>query len=113
MILDDGILTAYSLTNTAPLGGKPVYVEKPVWMGWYKALSFETSPARPTPDREEVRTDARVRIHQNRAIQNHARVDLGPFGGRTQSYRVTRAFHGTDDESGQPITDLSLEVIAP
>ena len=113
MILDSGICTVYHMVNRAQPGGKPDYADEPVWQGWYGELSFETAPARPTPDREEVRVDARVRIHQRRGIANHDRVDLHRLGERATAYRVTRAWHGTDDDSGEPITDLSLEVIAP
>ena len=112
MLLDKGIATVYRKTNTAAPGGKPVWQNTQIHKGWYGELSFETAPARPTEAREEVRTDARIRILQNRAINNHDRVTLESAEGAT-AYEVTRAYHGTDDESGELITDLSLEVVAP
>lgn len=113
MILDSGICTVYRSVNTAPPGGKPSFEETPVFQSWFGDLNFETAQARPTEGREEIRTDRRIRINQLRTIANRDRVDLGMWGQQATSYRVTRAYHGTDDESGQPITDLNLEVYAP
>lgn len=113
MILDKGIATVYRKTDTAGAGKMPEYSDVEIWQSWYSELNFETAPARPTDDREEVKTDARVRILQNRAINNHDRVDLAPVAGDTITYEVTRAYHGIDTESGEMITDLNLEVIAP
>ena len=113
MLLDKGIATVYRKENTAEPGGKPVWTNVQIHRGWYGELNFETSPARPTDAREEVRTDARIRILQNRAVNNHDRVTLEGTDGTTTTYEVTRAYHGRDDESGEPITDLSLEVTLP
>lgn len=114
MILDKGICTVYHKTNTAEAGAMPVFADVPFWRSWYGELNFETAPARPTPDREEVQTDARIRILQNRDINNHDRVRLGRCSdGAEVLYEVTRAYHGHDDESGEDITDLSLEVVKP
>ena len=113
MILDTGICTIYRKENTAAPGAKPVFADVAFWWSWYGELSFETAPARPTPDREEVQTDARVRIMQNRHIANHDRVELKPVVGLPLLYEVTRAYHGRDEDSGELITDLSLEVIKP
>ena len=113
MLLDKGIATVYRKTNTAAAGGKPVWSNVQIHRGWYGELNFETSPGRPTEAREEVRTDARIRILQNRAINNHDRVTLDDASGSTTAYEVTRAYHGRDDDSGEMITDLSLEVVEP
>ena len=113
MILDKGICTIYRKTNTAASGAMPVYSDVQIWQSWYGELNFETSPARPTEDREEVETAARVRILQNRSINNHDRVQLAPVGGTTSRYEVTRAYHVSDSESGELITDLTLEVVEP
>ena len=45
----------------------------------------------------------RVRILRNETILEH---DLAVIG--TTPYVITRIYHGTDDESGEPITDLTL-----
>lgn len=113
MILDKGICTVYHKTNTAGPGAMPVYSDVQIHQGWYGELSFETSPARPTEWREEVQTDARVRILQNRAITNHDRVELSPVGGSTLVYEVTRAYHGWDEDSAELITDLTLREVSP
>ncbi len=113
MILDSGVCTVYLQFNTSEPGSKPGMADQPFCRGWYGELAFETAPSHPTDAREELRTDRRVRILQLRCIANRDRVDLGPFGGPVRSYRVTRAYHGTDDDSGEPITDLTLEVYTP
>lgn len=113
MILDKGICTIYRKVNVAGPGEKPRFTDDAYWWSWYGELSFETAPARPTDAREEVRTDARIRILQNREINNHDRVELKRADGEMLAYEVTRAYHGRDDESGELITDLNLEVYEP
>lgn len=113
VLLDSGICTVYRKRNTAQPGGKPTFENVQIHRGWYGELSFETTPMRPTEKREEVRTDARVRILQNRNIANHDRVELLSNLNAETVYEVTRAYHGRDDESGELITDLSLEVVTP
>lgn len=113
MILDKGICTIYHKTNTAGPGMMPVYQDVEIWQSWYGELAFETSPGRPTDYREEVQTDARVRILQNRAINNHDRVELSPLGGSTVMYEVTRAYHGWDEDAAELITDLTLQEVRP
>lgn len=111
MILDTGICKVYRKTNIAEAGAMPVYEDMLITEGWYGELNFETAPLRPAGPRENVRTDARVRILQNRQINNHDRVLLSAEDGVV--YEVTRAYHGTDADNGEPITDLSLEVVTP
>jgi hypothetical protein len=111
MILDTGICKVYRKTNVAGAGAKPVYQDTLIAEGWYGELNFETAPVRPAGPRENVRTDTRVRILQNRQINNHDRVLLSAEDGVV--YEVTRAYHGTDADNGEPITDLSLEVVTP
>lgn len=113
MLLDTGICTVYHKSNIAAPGGKPEYENVAFYNGWYGELSFETTPARPTEAREDIRTDARIRILQNRGINNHDRVELQPAQGEATAYEVTRAYHGYDADSGEQITDLTLEVIDP
>lgn len=108
MILDSGICSIYRKTNIAAPGGMPVYEDVLICQSWYGYLNFETAPAWPTDRREDVQTDLRIRILQNRAVNNHDVVLL-----EDKRYRVTRAYHGIDNECGEPITDLSLEVIEP
>lgn len=110
MILDKGICTVYRKVNTAAAGAMPVYTDQQYMQSWYGELNFETREAHPSADREEIRCDARIRIHQCRGINNHDRVDLLTETGEAQRYEVTRAYHGRDDESGELITDLTLEV---
>lgn len=114
MILDRGVCRVYRKTKTSGAGDKPGYTDVLFHESYYGELNFETSPAHPTERREEILTAARIRILQNRNIANHDRVELVPFDGtgdaeNVKRYEVGRAWHGDDGESGDAITDLSLE----
>lgn len=113
MILDDGICRVSKKINVAGFGEKPRFVDQPFYEGWYAELNFETAPAYPTENREETQTDARVRVLQNREINNHDHVTLSPFRGEMRDFEVIRAYHGRDNESGELISDLSLRLITP
>ena len=113
MILDKGICTIYRRGNVAGPGEMPVYSNTELTQGWYGELNFETSPTYQTDAHEETRCDARIRILQDRRIRNHDRAQIRTVGGETALYEVTRAYHGTDDDSGELITDLTLEVVQP
>ena len=52
-----------------------------------------------------------MRILQNRRIANHDRVELIDSDGAVVRYEVVRVYHGTDYDSGEAISDISLEVI--
>ena len=113
MILDRGICRIYRKTSTTRPGGKPTYTEAVIHESYYGELAFETSPRRPTDMREETQTATRVRILQNREIRNQDMAELSPFDGTEAKgilYRISRAYHGTDEQSGEAITDLTLEV---
>ena len=116
MILDTGYCRVFRKTNTATAGSKPNWTDVQFHESYYGELNFETSPARPTEHREEINTAARVRILQNRSIANHDRVKLERFSDAerpeaNEVFEVTRAWHGVDEDSGEPITDLTLEVV--
>ena len=113
MILDRGTCKIYRKTSTTAAGSKPSSTETVFFESYYGELSFETAPSRPTEKREETKTAARVRILQNRNIKNDDLAELTPFDGteaKTVKYRIARAWHGDDSDSGEPITDLTLEV---
>ena len=116
MILDTGICTVFRAHDIAQPGEMPKKAYTPICHGWYGELSFETSPVWATEGRNEQRVDSRIRILQNRAIAQDdvvilARVDEFPSGA--VAYRITRAYHGVDEDGPTPITDLTLEVISP
>ena len=113
MNLDKGICTVYRTANTAAPGAKPVLTETAFFESWYGELNFETSAARPTDTRKEIRTDARIRILQNREIREHDRVALSVYSQDPERYEIERAYHGRDDESGELITDLTLKKVTP
>ncbi len=117
MILDTGICTIFREGNVAPSGYMPRKAWEKIGQSWYKELSFETTPARPTEGRAETQTDQRIRIHQMRCIRNEDRVVLGdvdqlPADGVT-IYKIIRAFHGQDDDTPTLISDLSLREVSP
>lgn len=87
-----------------------------VHQSWYGELDFATSEIHPTEYREETRADARIRVHQNRSINNHFVVVMDMDAVMDESkerYEVTRAYHGYDQDSGEAITDLTLERMTP
>lgn len=113
MILDRGLCRIYRQKSITEPGGKPKSTEEMIFESYYGELNFETSPARPTEKREETQTAARIRILQNREIRKQDVAELIPFDGteaKTVKYRIARAWHGADDESGEMISDLTLEV---
>ena len=114
MILDSGICTIFEMVDVSRPGGMPDLQPRKMASAWYGWLDYATSEAWPTDKREEVEVAARIRINQNRAVNNRhvvvlARVD--EMQEDAQRYEVTRAFHGNDDENGQPITDLTLRSV--
>ena len=113
MILDRGLCRIYRQRSITTPGGKPKSAEDLIWESYYGELSFETGPSRPTEMRAETQTATRVRILQNREIRKQDVAELIPFDGtetKTEKYRIARAWHGADDDSGELISDLTLEV---
>lgn len=112
MMLDSGICTIFRRVDASTPGGMQKYDYVVLDKGWYGELNFETSPANPNGTREDTETNARIRILQNRAVDNHTMVVLSDVLTWAEAtgprYDVTRAYHGTDDDNGQPITDLTL-----
>ena len=120
MILDTGICTLFQCVDMAAPGEMPYPAYQILGKSWFRELSFETSPVQPTEGRKEKRTDNRIRILQDRRIRENRDLvilrDLDAFADRETTdtvYRITRAFHGTDEDSPAAITDLSLEVMKP
>lgn len=116
MILDKGICSVFRKINVAEPGRKPVVSFQLKHQAWYGQLDFSSSPSWATERREETRVDMRIRILQNAAINNHDIVVLrytDELADDDTVYEVVRAFHGHDDDTAEPITDLSLEVVGP
>lgn len=114
MLLDSGICSIFRKKDTSQPGDKPKDGYEMLYQSWYGELSFETAPFRASEDREDTKTDARIRIHQNRSINNHDVVVLSAESNMpddAQRFDVIRAYHGTDSDNGQPITDLTLEEV--
>lgn len=113
MILDSGICRIIAREHAGEPGNMPAPEDVGTrFESYYAELGFETSPAYPTRDRMERRTDARVRILQCRDIREDDEAVLTPFAtGEPRRLRITRAYHGADDESGEAITDLTLEEV--
>lgn len=106
MILDKGTCSIFSAANGAQAGNKPIDQLTKKYQSWYAELDFSSDPAYVTDYREDVETSSRIRILQDRSITTRDALifDAAPDA----KYEITRAFHGTDDESGEPISDLTL-----
>jgi len=104
MILDKGICSIYEVENIADPGSMPEDSLVLKYQSWYGELDFETAPAN-VAMQEGIETSARIRILQNREINNH---DIAILADSNQQYEVTRAYHGVDEESGELISDLTL-----
>ena len=118
MILDTGICTIFRERDTSESGQMPRRAWEPIGKSWYKELAFSTEPVQETENRIETRTDQRIRIHQMRSIRKEDRVvladvDIYPDLTERTIYRITRAFHGTDDDTPALISDLSLTEVSP
>lgn len=115
MLLDDGIVTIYAQEDVSAPGDAPRYEKTMRTQSYFKRLSFETKPEDPTGRRTEQQIDARIRIQQCRAIREDDVAQLDDFAEEEKSglfYRIVRAYHGTDDENGMPISDLSLSEVS-
>ncbi len=113
MILDRGVCRILHKTSTTPCGGKPTATWAVIHESYYVELSFETAPARPTERREDTTTAARIRILQNRGSRNDDVAERTPSDGtevKADYYRIARAWHGADDDSGEAVSDLTLEI---
>ena len=116
MLLDQGVCTILTKTDVSGPGEKPRYERMIKAQSYFGRLSFETSPQWPTEHREETKIAERVRILQCRGIGKDDVAELLDFSDVTQTpqtYKISRAYHGVDDESGEMISDLSLEVMKP
>lgn len=111
MILDKGFCSIYRTENTASPGDMPTESLVLKYQSWYGELNFESSPV-DIGAQEGVVVANKIRVLQNRDITNHDVAVLSsvlPPPADAPRYNVIRAFHGADDDNGQPITDLTLE----
>lgn len=96
MILDTGICKIYRVRagrpQTSPTSGL-----KAVYNNWYATLGHESGGGGEAGDNQ-----LRIRCHDG----DIAEYDIAMIG--KQPWRVTRVYHGKDDENGQPIADLTL-----
>lgn len=116
MNLDTGLCSVFRKVDGAQGVGMPRWEFELLHQSWYGELEYATSETYPTEYREEVKCDKRIRIHQNNRINNHCVVVLAMVGAMDKAdehYNVTRAWHGHDTESGELISDLTLERVTP
>ena len=116
MILDSGICTVFRKVDDSKPGGKPKFRYDALCKHWFAELEYANVQTFPTESREETQTDARIRILQDRRIANHDVVVLANTNmveDVLKAYEVTRAYHGKESESGELITDLSLQRVRP
>lgn len=110
VILDSGTATVKRKINVANPGEKPVFEYVTLKRSRYGVLNYATVAYSPTGQREETSADLRIRVLQDRRIANHDACVLESNEG-SDTYEVTRAFHGRDDESGELISDLTLQAV--
>jgi hypothetical protein len=108
MILDKGICSVYEVANTAPPGEQPAEGLELLAEMWYGELDFETAPAFQTEDQTDIEISARIRVLQDRRINNKSIIKLAPHAATGHLYEVRRVYHGRDDDSGELISDISL-----
>lgn len=114
MILDSGICTVFEMVDKADPGGMPDLHPQEKTMAWFGYLDFATAEAWPTEGREETEVTTRIRILQDRTITNKDVVVLEEthtIEDGMDRLEVIRAYHGHDDDSGDPITDLTLRAV--
>lgn len=95
MILDAGICTIHRVDGTERRAYSPTDGLPQIYRNWCGKLGHESGNG-------GART-MRIRIHDEDIMQH----DVALFGGR--AWIVTRVYHGTDDETGQPIADITME----
>ena len=119
MILDTGICSIFHRTDGSSSGDMPTYTYTHLFSGWYKELSYETAPVWQTEGRKDQKADGRIRILQCRGVKQDDVIVLADFSAWKDKpagatvYKVIRAWHGTDDDSPDLISDLTLEVVTP
>lgn len=97
MNLDSGICRIYRVDRPrGPLS--PVDGLEPFYKNWFGTLRGESGSGREPGDIVK-----RIRIHDCEATANDIVFADGFY------WTVTRSYHGADDETGQPIADLTLE----
>jgi hypothetical protein len=96
MMIEDGVIRILTPGGTLPRA-QPTDNMTLRTECWFGALQHEAAG---NEDGDKIR---RVRILRDERPQAH---DMAVIG--VTPYLITRIFHGTDDDSGEPITDLTL-----
>lgn len=115
VILDSGILTVFERVDTSLRGAMPRYEYTKKAQGYYGELDFASGGTWTQQGREDVQIDARVRILQDRTITPKDVVvlcDADSLDRYAQRYEIERIYHGRDEESGEPISDISLRRVS-
>lgn len=115
MLLDSGIVTFFKNVDTAEPGHMPALVPVVKHKSWYGQLDFVTSPRWATEARKDINVSMKIRVHQNTTLTEHdtaVLADVDTPEGQTV-FDVVRIFHTVDNQSGEPVSDVSLEVLEP
>ena len=119
MILDKGICTIFRKSDTSMPGYMPTVGYTKIGQSWYGKLNYETSPVWQTEGRKEQKTVGKIRILQNCEIAENDVVILEQLDSYAEKsanakvFRISRAYHGKDDDGPDDISDLTLEVVQP
>lgn len=114
MILDSGICSIFEKVNTSAPGFMPVFRFVRKAAGWYGVRNFSSRPTYLQQDKESTTVALKIRILQNLAVTNQDTVvlsDVPEVPASAVRYEVVRIYHGTDEQTGVPISDIDLEVV--
>lgn len=114
MLLDSGIYTAFSVLNGAKPGEMPKRMYAKKACGWYGVKDFSSSPTYLQNEKKSVTVAVKIRIIMNIHVTNHDVIVLSDVATMPEDctvYEVVRVWHGADEESGLPISDIDLEVV--
>lgn len=114
MILDRGVCSVFARHNMAEPGFMPQWRYTRKTAGWYGVRSFSSIPSYIQKVKETTTIALSIRMLQDLSITNLDTVvlmDTDTVPAAVPRYQVVRVFHGVDDETGVPISDIDLEVV--
>lgn len=107
MILDQGTCKIYKITNTAGAGEMPNENKVKIAERWFGDLDFSSAPTQYTESLEQIEVSRKIRVLRvDEIVMKKTIVEIG-----TEAYMVDRVYNGTDEESGERISDISLSKV--
>ena len=107
MILDSGICKIYKIANTAGPGEMPNENKVKIAERWFGDLDFSSAPTQYTESLEQIEVSRKIRVLRvDEIVMKKTIVEIG-----VEAYMVERVYDGTDKESGERISDISLSKV--